>query len=44
MEAFPEVFPGVFFVVHVVDQSDDASQFLVRAFLPGDMAHDGLDR
>ena len=40
----PEVFIGVFLVVHVVDEPDDAPQFLVGAFLPGDMAHDGLDR
>jgi len=40
----PEVFLGMLLVVHVVDQPDDAPLLLVRAFLPGDMAHDGLDR
>ena len=40
----PEVLIGVFFVVHVVDKPDDAPQFLVCAVLPGEMAHDGLDR
>jgi hypothetical protein len=40
----PEVFIGMFFVVKVVDKSDDDPQVLICAFLPGDMAHDGLDR
>jgi hypothetical protein len=32
----PEVFIGVFFVVHVMDESDDDPQFLVCAILPGE--------
>ena len=39
----PEVFIGVFFLVHVMDESDDAPQFLVCAILPGEMTHDGID-
>ena len=40
----PEVFIGVFFVVHVMDKPDNAPQFLVFAVLPGEMTHDGFDR
>lgn len=39
-----EVLIWMFFVVQVVDKTDDAPQVLICAFLPGDMAHDGLDR
>jgi hypothetical protein len=35
---------GVFFVVDVVDEPDDAPHLLVGPLLPGDVPHGGLDR